>query len=445
MGTRSRLGLIGVIALLVSACSSGATGTATPSAAATDAPSASVTAPSPTAAEPVTFEWWHIQTADPGKTIYQDAASAYMAAHPNVTINITILENEAFKSKLTTTMQSGSVPDLFTDWGGGIMASRADASLLKDITADVASWIDEINPGAVSLYRYEEGLYGIPNAVGMIGVWYNKDLFAKAGIAVPPTTWDEFLTDVDKLKAVSIVPLAIAGKDRWVGLHLWTYLVLRIGGADAMAQMAKSGDWNTDACRAGGAELAKLVAKNPFQPGFLGAAYDKGEAAAMGNGEAAMEVMGEWAPAVQIANSTSGKGIGDKLGWFAFPTVTGGAGAATDAVGGGGGFAVGKNAPPEAIDFLHYLVSKEVANKANLAGQGLSATLGTESTITDPMMQQVLAGLMKATFVQTYLNVAPGISPGLAEVLMDGTAGLLAGTATPEAVCTAFTDAAAQQ
>ena len=50
-----------------------------------------------------------------------------MAAHPNVKINITVLENEAFKTKLATSIQSGDVPDLFQSWGGGIMAAQADA------------------------------------------------------------------------------------------------------------------------------------------------------------------------------------------------------------------------------------------------------------------------------------------------------------------------------
>ena len=60
--------------------------------------------------------------------------------------------------------------------------------------------------------------------------------------------------------------------------------------------------------------------------------------------------------------STDKKGLGDELGWFPFPAVTGGAGAATDGVGGGNGIAVGKNASPEALDFLKFFSSVENAN-----------------------------------------------------------------------------------
>lgn len=43
------------------------------------------------------------------------------------------------------------------------------------------------------------------------------------------------------------------------------------------------------------------------------------------------------------------------LGWFPFPSVDGGKGDASDALGGGDGFAIGKNAPPAAIDFIRFL------------------------------------------------------------------------------------------
>jgi raffinose/stachyose/melibiose transport system substrate-binding protein len=449
MAPKQFFGALLAVGLLSAACGGAAASPSVPaastpaSAAPTTAPTAAPASVEPSAAAaPVTVDWWHITTGDPGKTEFQGIADAYTKAHPNVTIKITILENEAFKAKLQTTMQSGQVPDLFQSWGGGTMAAQADAGLLKDITADIASWKDTINPGALSIYQYNGKQYGIPWDLGMIGVWYNKDLFTKAGIAAPPATWDEFLADVDKLKAAGITPYALAGKDKWPGMHAWTYLVLRIGGAEALTQMVQSGDWNTDACKAAGAEVLKLVAKKPFQDGYLNAVYDKGEAAAMGNGKAAMELMGQWAPAVQIQNSTSGKGIGDKLGWFPFPSVAGGAGAATDGVGGGNGIAVGKDAPPEAVDFLKFLSSPENASLIGKDGFGLPTTVGTESSVTDPFLVDVLKARGNAQFVQLYLDQAT--SPEMGAAINDATAGLFAGTSTPEQVCQAITDAAAQ-
>ena len=81
------------------------------------------------------------------------------------------------------------------------MAAQADAGLLKDITADIASWKDTINPGALSIYQYNGKQYGVPWDMGMIGFWYNKEAFTKAGITAPPATWDDYLAAVTKLKA----------------------------------------------------------------------------------------------------------------------------------------------------------------------------------------------------------------------------------------------------
>ncbi|MDD4896711.1 MAG: extracellular solute-binding protein, partial [Atribacterota bacterium] len=90
--------------------------------------------PALAAADQVTVAWWHIQTETEHRDLWQELANQYMAMHPNVKIEITVMENENFKAKLTTVMQSGEVPDLFQSWGGGTMNEQAEAGLLKDIT-----------------------------------------------------------------------------------------------------------------------------------------------------------------------------------------------------------------------------------------------------------------------------------------------------------------------
>ena len=443
MGSRHRIAaLLAATAILATACGGGAASNAPSAAAPSTGTAPSVAAPSTASTEPVTVDWWHITTGDPGKTDFQSIADAYTAAHPNVTIAITVLENEAFKTKLATSIQPGQVPDLFQSWGGGIMAAQADAGALKDITADIASWKDTINAGALSIYAYKGVQYGVPWDMGMIGVWYNKKLFSQAGVSAPPTTWEEYLAAIGKLKAAGITPLAIAGKDKWPSMHLWTYLVLRIGGGENLAGMVESGNWNTDACTKAGEQVLALNALDPYQAGFKAADYNA-EAAAVGNGKAAMEVMGQWAPSVQMDQSADKKGLGADLGWFPFPTVAGGAGAPTDGVGGGNGIAVGKDAPPEALDFLKFFNSVENATKLNTDNIGLSPVVGTESAIKDPNLQAVLAGRGQATFMQLYLDQAT--SPAMGQAINDATIALFFGSSDPAKVCQAITDAAATQ
>ena len=85
------------------------------------------------------IEWWHISTADDARTNWQNLASTYVKDHPNVSIEITVLENEAFKAKLATAMQSGNPPDLFQSWGGGVLGQYARGRPGQDLTADAAA------------------------------------------------------------------------------------------------------------------------------------------------------------------------------------------------------------------------------------------------------------------------------------------------------------------
>jgi raffinose/stachyose/melibiose transport system substrate-binding protein len=388
----------------------------------------------------VTINWWHIANNDPLKSIWKDAADQYMASHPNVKIKITVLENEAFKTKLTTTMQGGDVPDVFQSWGGGTLKEQADAGLVKDITDDVKPWIGDLNQAGVGLYQVDGKQYGVPYNLGMVGVWYNKKLFQQAKIDGPPATWDEFLADVQKLKDAGITPLAVGEKDKWPGMFWWANLSLRVAGKDAMAQAGEDGSFDSEGFVKAGDELKRLIDMKPFQSGFLAAPWDGagGEAATMGNGRAAMDLMGQWAPSTFAANTKDKKG--PAVGWFPFPTVDGGAGQATEQFGGGDGFAIGRDAPPEAVDFVKFLLSPEIANKAGASGAILPVTKGTESSVSDPNMKAVLDTRAKASFVQLYLDQA--YAPAVGQAVNDAVQGLFAGKSSAQDVAKSIADAA---
>jgi raffinose/stachyose/melibiose transport system substrate-binding protein len=442
------LSIVLIAAFALAAC--GAPATAAPPAAQEPAQPAATEAPAQPAAteamaEPVTVTWWHISTKDPALTDWQKMADDYMAAHPNVTIEITVLENEAFKTKLTTVMQSGDPPDIFQSWGGGTFNEQVDAGLLKDITADLdadSAWKDSFAPGALGVYSYQGKNYGVPWDMGIVGFWYNKDLFQQAGIDATPTSWTEFLDAVKKLKDAGITPLSIGEGDKWPGMHFWNYLATRIcGQAKFEAAMARSGSF-TDPCFVeAGAKLQELVALEPFQDGFLGATHDEMQAT-FGNGKAAMELSGQWAPSVEAANSADQKGVAN-LGLFGFPAVDGGAGAASDVVGGGNGFAIGKNAGPEAVDFVKYLTSVDNQTLIAAHGTGIPVVKGAETGLTDPNMLEVQSLFSSAKYFQLYYDQF--LPPATGSVLNDSVQGIFAGTMTPEQVAQAVEDSVAAE
>lgn len=162
------------------------------------------------AQEAVTITWWHINTNQPEADFWQAVANEYMAANPNVTIEITILENEAFKSRLTTVMQAGDAPDLFQSWGGGVLWQFAEAGLVRDIspelTAEDSAWQNSFSAqAALNLYSQGESFYGVPWSWGAVGLFYNKALFEQAGLpSTPPATWDEFVAAIEALQGAGI-------------------------------------------------------------------------------------------------------------------------------------------------------------------------------------------------------------------------------------------------
>ena len=443
--------LVLMAAFALSACGPAATtaapATAAPATAkpATAAPATAAPATEPPA-QPVKINWWHISTAENHKALFQKFADDYVALHPNVTIEITVLENEAFKQKLTTVMQSGEPPDIFQSWGGGVMNEFATAGLLRDISpeldADGGAWRNTFAQGALGVYSYKGKNYGVPWDMGMIGWWYNKALFSQAGIANPPTTWTELLDDVKALKAVGITPIALGEGDKWPGMHMWAYLVTRIGGkANFEGALLRTGSFTDAPFVEAGKKLQELMALEPFQDGFLGATYGD-EATVMGNGKAAMELMGQWAPAVEKDNSPDKLGIGDNLGFFPFPAVEGGAGAITDAIGGGNGFAIGKNAPDAAVDFVKFMTS--AANQAALAeiGVAIPVVKGGEAGLKDPLMVLVQKNFAAGEYFQLYYDQA--LPPAMGSVINDSVQGIFAGTLTPEQCAQAIEDSAKQ-
>src|SRR5579862_3401299 len=126
----------------------------------------------------VTINWWHIDTTDPLLSSWQNLANQYTQAHPNVTIKITVIGNDPFKTKLNTAMQAGTPPDIFQSWGGGVLQQYAQAGLLKDITPDLQQngWGDSFGKAGLNLYSYNGKYYGVPWDMGAVGFWYNKTL-----------------------------------------------------------------------------------------------------------------------------------------------------------------------------------------------------------------------------------------------------------------------------
>jgi raffinose/stachyose/melibiose transport system substrate-binding protein len=426
--------------------------TAADAPAATEAPAAEAPTPVPVPTEAVAsvgsgatrIEWWHISTQEEHRAVWEQMANEFVAQNPDVTIEITVLENEAFKAKLATAMQSGSPPDIFQTWGGGVLKQYGDAGLVQDLTPALAEggWGESFSQGPLGLYRFDGTTYGVPWTAGMVGFWYNTALFEQAGISEPPTTWAEFLETVQTLKGAGITPIALGGRDKWPGHFYWVYLATRIGGKPAFdAAYSRAGSFADPSFVQAGERLKELVDLEPFQPGFLGAGYGDHQAV-MANGQAAMELMGQWAPGANSGVAEDPEAYNANLGWFPFPMVEGGAGDPADALGGGDGFAIGKDAPPEAIEFVKFLTSAE--NQRTVVQAGMAGTPGVTEAVDaleNPLLQEVFERAAQAPYYQLYYDQY--LPPAVGQTVNDATQALFAGTSSPEEVAQLIEESAA--
>jgi raffinose/stachyose/melibiose transport system substrate-binding protein len=385
--------------------------------------------------------WWHNGNNDPAKSYWEDVAAGFEEENPGVKVEITALQNEDLRSRLTAALQSDDPPDLFQQWGGGEMAQQVESGLLMDLTDEIPDVIESVG-GSAAGWQIDDRTYGLPWSLGVVGVWYNKSMFEEAGIDQPPATLDEFLAAVDKLKAADITPVAVGASDLWPAAHYWYYAAVRECSEEVLAAAGEDFDFS-DPCFVRAGEVVKsIVDAEPFNEGFLGTSAQQGATSSAGllaNGKVAMELMGHWNPSVMAGLTEDGKGLGEDLGWFPFPTVDDGDGEPTAALGGGDGFSCSATAPPECADFLAYIMSEDVQRDFGATGVGIPTVAGTQDSVEDQNLAELATFRDQAPYVQLYLDTAYG--PDVGGALNDAVALQFAGKASPEDVVDAVTSA----
>jgi raffinose/stachyose/melibiose transport system substrate-binding protein len=174
---------------------------------------------------------WHYEAADSAMgSAWSQAIKDFQAAHPDITVRFEAKGYEQLKKTAPMILNSNDVPDVMEcDKGNATAGLLARKGLLTDLTSTVRKygWDREL-PGSLGVTaRYDQAgvmgsgdWYGIPSYGEYVMMYYNKDLFAQNGIAVP-TTFDDLVRAMDAFVAKGITPLADAGSE-YVG-HQYLY------------------------------------------------------------------------------------------------------------------------------------------------------------------------------------------------------------------------------
>jgi len=143
------------------------------------------------AQDDVTLLWgmW----GDPAEiATHQLVADAYMAANPNVTIELWSQPWGEYFTKIDTLFVAGDatvIPDVFFMTP---IQDRAAAGVLQDLTALIEESgldLEDYWPGALESTSYEGVVYGFPRDIGIEVLYYNKDHFDAASLDYPTDEW----------------------------------------------------------------------------------------------------------------------------------------------------------------------------------------------------------------------------------------------------------------
>lgn len=396
-------------------------------------------------ADAKTITWWHNSNTGEGKEYYDQVAKDF-EEETGVEVKVSAMQHEDMLTKLQAAFQGGDaeqIPDVYMSRGGGELQSEVDAGLVRDLTDDASETIETIS-GFTGQYAVDEKVYALPYSIGLVGFWYNTDLFEEAGIdeVSPNPTIEEFYGYIDQLDKAGITPLSVGAKDLWPAAHYWYYGVVRECPFETVEAAIDNKDYSDPCFVKAGERVEDIIAKEPFNKGFLSTGAQDGPTSASGllaTEKVGMELAGHWEPGTVGGLREDGK-VPDFLEWFAFPTFDGQAGDPADQMGGGDAWSVSADAPDAAVDFAQYLLSDEV----QIGFAELDMGLPTNPAATDSLSDDTLARLLEVRDsggnTQLYLDTRLGQSIGGA---MNDAIGLMfAGEATPQDVVDAVQSAA---
>jgi len=384
------------------------------------------------------IKWLHLFGEDSSQYPNMVRAVEEFEAKTGHTVVLQYLENESFKAKLPTMLQSNDRPDIFYSWGGGVMYDQARAGFLRDVSSVVPdSYLDTVSAAAADAFTFEGQRVGLPLQVSQVAWWYNKELMNQAGIDVSQIKmWDDLLDAVKQIKAAGITPICMGGKDKWPVHFVWTHLHIRNGGKGLFLESLNNGGWDRPEYIRSGEQMLELVALEPFQKGWLAATWPD-QAGFFGDGKCAMALMGNWMYGAQASNSASGEGLGDdNMGMFNMPMTNGGIGDSGDTLGGINGWLFSSTASDAAVELMMHYVSLDIQKEDASNGAYIPIVKGADGSLTNPFLQQVAKNISNSEYHQIFYDQFLGADIGrvVNDVSTDLAAGIISAEEATQAV-----------
>lgn len=353
---------------------------------------------------------WDVETSSVLGQIVDQHAEIFESLNPGYELEVVHIQNDPYKTKLKVAMGAGTPPDMFYTWGGGPLLEYVESGMVEPLDEIEDFLRAKFIPSAFSATTFDGHIYAVPWQ-GLTGVlfFYRKDIFEQYGLDVPET-WEEFKHVCEVLKDNKIIPIALAGKNKWTESFFYMYVADRLAGADAFkdAWARKEGASFDSEPFVKAAEVIQEMVRNDYFPkGFNGMDEDTGQARVLlYSGKAAMYLMGTWFPNTMANENPE---MAKNVGCFNFPAIEGGKGDPSNLIGSSGqGFIAMTTTSKEktkALDFMRNYIEDPLWVQQSIES-GLVPPIKHASSYVqdDPMLAQIADFFAKANHVQMYYD-----------------------------------------
>lgn len=335
---------------------------------------------------------------------------------------------DAYNQKIKLLISSGDLPDIVFNGGNNITELAVRSGKVQDLTPffeEDPEWKALFDEESLKFNSVDGKIYGVPVSKEISYIYYNKELFAQAGLQAPEVayeTWDEFFAACDTFKEKGIIPLGMDTADLGWLSNLWYSGLIGTSGeaGNTFMNTMYPTDYSTPEVLKATEHLQKMLSRYTTADA-VGGKYDT-MATHFFNSEVAMIPNGPWMIPDIRSTEKAPEGFYDKIGIMLLP------GYGMEMVPTPGDM-VGAKDPEKikaAVAFLKFETTKENQIKGlEMAGlQPVSTDIEIPASLTeaDPLMAEVLDIQSKAKWVYGqnqaywYQNVIDTFSTQLPEL-----------------------------
>ncbi|GAA5042283.1 glucose/mannose transport system substrate-binding protein [Thermocatellispora tengchongensis] len=238
------------------------------------------------------FSWWTGPGEADGLTAMREI---FEKQNPNLTFfDAAVAGGSGDKARalLTTKLQADTPPDTFQGHAGAELQGYIKAGDLEPVNFlyDELKLRDVYPKQLIDQITVDGNIYSVPVNIHRSNVlWFNPAVLKEAGVAGAPKTIEEFITALEAVKKTGKVPLSIGSE--WTAVHLLENVLLGSLGTEAYNQLwTANSDWSGPAMTKALQDFQKIMS-------YAGTPQDDWQPAAkqVADGEAAFNIMGDWA------------------------------------------------------------------------------------------------------------------------------------------------------